>query len=111
MTIAFPSQATLAAAFAPATPFPQLHNRTRQPTGSRHQVPTGVYGAWSVAEDAKNKASQLSDAAVKEFEKASDSAQSKAGKIEMHSAKYYAACVTGGILACVGPVTVPKRAA
>jgi len=51
-------------------------------------------------DDAKNKAHKLSDAAVAEFEKASHKAQDKAGKIELHSAKYYAACTIGGVLAC-----------
>jgi solute carrier family 25 (mitochondrial phosphate transporter), member 3 len=38
---------------------------------------------------------------VKEFSKASNAAQAKAGKIELYSAKYYAACTFGGIMACV----------
>jgi solute carrier family 25 phosphate transporter 3 len=31
----------------------------------------------------------------------SEKAQAKAGGIELYSAKYYAACTVGGILACV----------
>jgi solute carrier family 25 (mitochondrial phosphate transporter), member 3 len=60
-----------------------------------------LYTAWNVADDAKNKANQLGQAATKEFEKASSKAQSAAGKIELFSGKYYAACTFGGMLACV----------
>jgi solute carrier family 25 phosphate transporter 3 len=49
----------------------------------------------------KSKAAQVSDQAVKEYEKASAKAQQKVGKIEMFSAKYYAACTFGGLMACV----------
>ena len=52
-------------------------------------------------DDAKNKATQLSDAAVKEFDKATGAAQVKTGNIELYSARYYAACTFGGLLACV----------
>jgi solute carrier family 25 (mitochondrial phosphate transporter), member 3 len=38
---------------------------------------------------------------VKEFEKASSKVQAKTGGIELYSAKYYASCTLGGILACV----------
>lgn len=59
------------------------------------------YTAWSVVEDAKDKANKLGAEATKEFEKASAKAQAKTGKIEMYSAKFYAACTVGGLLACV----------
>lgn len=52
-------------------------------------------------DDAKNKAQKLSKEAQAEFEKASSKAQAKAGKIELYSGKYYAACTFGGLLACV----------
>jgi solute carrier family 25 phosphate transporter 3 len=58
------------------------------------------YPIWSATEDAKNKAHKLSDAAVAEFEKASNKTQAKVGKIELYSPKYYAACTFGGLLAC-----------
>lgn len=54
-----------------------------------------------MADDAKQKAVLLTDAAAAEYEKASKTAQAKAGGIELYSAKYYAACTVGGILACV----------
>lgn len=50
----------------------------------------------------KSKAGSLSNEAQKEIQKASQVAQAKAGKIELYSAKYYAACTLGGMLACVG---------
>lgn len=64
------------------------------------QKPT--FSAWSVAEDAKNKATQLSNEAAKEIQKASSKAQAKTGQIELYSGKYYAACTFGGLVACVG---------
>lgn len=60
-----------------------------------------LYGAWSVVDSAKDKAVKLSNEATKEFEKASSAAQAKAGKIELYSGKYYAACTFGGMMACV----------
>ena len=68
---------------------------------TKSQARADLYPAWSVADDAKAKASQLSNEATKEFEKASAKAQAKAGKIELYSPKYYAACTFGGLLACV----------
>jgi solute carrier family 25 phosphate transporter 3 len=59
-----------------------------------------LYPAWSAVDDAKNKASKLSDAAVAEFEKASHKAQAKTGQVEMYSPKFYTACTFGGLLAC-----------
>ena len=60
-----------------------------------------LYSAFSVVDDAKGKAKQLSAEATKEFEKASSAAQAKTGKIELYSGKYYAACTFGGLMACV----------
>lgn len=54
-----------------------------------------------MVDSAKDKAVKLSNEATKEFEKASSAAQAKAGKIELYSGKYYAACTFGGLLACV----------
>jgi solute carrier family 25 phosphate transporter 3 len=51
-------------------------------------------------DDAKDKAAKLSNAAVKELEKASSAAQAKTGKIELYSLQYYATCTFGGLLAC-----------
>jgi len=64
------------------------------------QAQNELYTAWSVVDDAKNKANALSAEATKEFEIASAKVQAKAGHIELYSAKYYAACTFGGLLAC-----------
>jgi hypothetical protein len=51
-----------------------------------------------------DKAHELSDEAKRELAAASASVQKQTGKIEMYSAKYYAACTFGGLLACVRPL-------
>ena len=56
---------------------------------SPYQARTELYGAWDVAEDAKQKTAQLSNAAVQEYQKASNAAQKNVGKIELYSPKYY----------------------
>lgn len=66
-----------------------------------YQARPELYGAWSTVDDAKAKATKLGTEATKEFEKASSAAQAKAGKIELYSGKYYAACTFGGMMACV----------
>lgn len=97
----FPGLRALSDAFASSLP-PYPPTNTEQRAKSNNLARSELYSAWSVADDAKAKTAQLSDAAVKEFNKASDAAQAKAGKIELYSAKYYAACTFGGLLACVG---------
>lgn len=77
---------------------PQNELRSRS---TPYQARPELYSAYSVVDDAKNKAQKLSNEAVKEFEVASQKAQQKAGKIELFSGKYYAACTFGGMLACV----------
>jgi solute carrier family 25 (mitochondrial phosphate transporter), member 3 len=64
-----------------------------------YQARPEYYGAYSIVDDAKNKAQQLSKEAQAEFDKASNAA--KPSKIELYSGKYYAACTFGGMLACV----------
>ena len=100
MPLLFPTQGTLHDIFNPPTPFsraqrPAEHKRTRL------QARSELYPAWSVVDDVKKKAHDLSVEASKEFEKASAKAQAKAGTIELYSTKYYAACTFGGLLACV----------
>ncbi|KAK4105398.1 mitochondrial carrier [Parathielavia hyrcaniae] len=65
-----------------------------------YQARLELYPAYSVIDDAKNKAQKLSAEATKEFEAASQKAQAKAGKMELYSGKYYAACTFGGMMAC-----------
>src|SRR5271155_3304923 len=95
MSPLFPTQSCLSEVFGISSPFPKPASRSPPPLSSP------IFSSWSVAEDVKTKGAQLSDAATAEFEKASAKAQAKAGKIELYSAKYYAACTVGGILACV----------
>ncbi|KAL2207229.1 mitochondrial phosphate carrier protein 2 [Sarocladium strictum] len=59
-----------------------------------------LYNAWSVVDDAKDKALKVGNEATQGLEKAASTAQAKTGKIELYSGKYYAACTVGGLLAC-----------
>ena len=97
MTILFPTQRALYDVFAPQSSFKKPKPQKTEPE-ARYRSP---FVAFSPTEDAKSKAGQLGEGAVKEFEKASAKAQEKTGKIELYSAKYYAACTFGGLLACV----------
>lgn len=91
----FPTIATISQAFSSSAP-PQLTSNGH----TRHQAREELYNCYSVADDAKLKANQLSDAAKKELDKASAKVQATAGHIEMYSPKFYAACTLGGLLAC-----------
>ena len=66
----------------------RLGGSTLSPPQLLHDVPAGRYQVWSVTEDAERKASELSHAAAKEYQKASATAQAKAGNIELYSGKY-----------------------
>ncbi len=66
--------------------------------------------AYSVVDDAKAKASQLSAEAAAEFDKAAAAAK-KPKHIELFSGEYYAACTLGGMMACVGLLSHPPVAA
>ncbi len=78
-----------------------MQQATATPKRTPLQASSELYTTWSVVDDTKNKANALSTEATKEFEKASAKAQAKTGHIELYSAKYYAACTFGGLLACV----------
>lgn len=84
----FPSASCLASTFGQATPYKTAAPVRRSP----YQVNESLYPSWDVSE----KASELSNEAVKEFEKASAAAQAKTGKIELYSGKYYAVCMLAG---------------
>lgn len=107
MPLLFPTQDTLHDVFQPAIPFGRrpgsLSSQSARFSSKRTPLKarTELYPTWSVVDDAKDKANALSAEATKEFEKASAKAQAKAGHIELYSAKYYAACTFGGLLACV----------
>jgi solute carrier family 25 phosphate transporter 3 len=92
----FPNSTALYQAFCPTSPY---YKPTAKPV--EHPQRRSIFSAWSAADTAKGKAIELSSAAQAEYEKASQKAQAKAGAIELYSAKYYAACTVGGILACV----------
>lgn len=94
MPFLYPTQIALNELFSSQHPFASV--QPKQP------LPKPDFSAWSVAEDAKTKANQLSNEAVKEIQKASEKAQAKTGQIELYSGKYYAACTFGGLVACVG---------
>ena len=98
MPFLYPTQATLNEVFASQRPFSRSRTQAKS---AEHPLKRPLFSAWSVAEDAKTKATQLSGAAINEYEKASAKAQAKTGAIELYSGKYYAACTVGGILACV----------
>lgn len=66
-----------------------------------YEAQMDLYPAYSIADDTKNKAKQLSAEAKKEFDAAAAKAKSKSGHIELYSGQYYAACTFGGLLACV----------
>ncbi|KAM5490052.1 Cu/Pi carrier [Microsporum canis] len=52
----------------------------------------GPFPAWSVAEDIKRRAESSQQGVPK--------GPGPAGRIELYSGKYYASCITGGMLAC-----------
>lgn len=92
----FPPQDVMSGAFSAQRQLSQKPQTLG--TGATRREP---FPAWSVIEDTKKKANAISKEAAREFEIASQKAQSKTGKIEPWSAKYYAACTFGGLLACV----------
>lgn len=97
----FPSYETLQNTFGG----PYLRGRPQTKTNASgptpYQARLELYPAYSVVDDAKNKAQKLSAEAAKEFDKATKKGQQENGKIELYSGKYYAACTFGGLLACV----------
>jgi len=102
MSSLFPTLAALRGTFAKSTPLitPQQDTPTTSAKPSKLARPE-LYTAWSVADDAKLKATELSNATARELDKASAATRAKTGKIELYSPQYYAACSLGGLLACV----------
>ena len=95
----FPNQDTLANTFASRRPLFGFHQEPEKPVPAPKRRP--IFSAWSAVDDVKHAVETVSSGAQKEFEKASQTVQSKTGKIELYSAKYYASCTFGGLLACV----------
>lgn len=100
MPLLFPTQGTLHDMFAAHSPISRQSVLPTVPAAPGN----GLFPAWSTADDVKAKAAALGTGAQKEYQKASAAAQAKAGTIELYSAKYYAACTLGGLLACVSLV-------
>lgn len=96
----FPSHGTLSQVFGRCSPLTPHRADSQPKPRSKYLARSELYPVWSAVDDAKNKATKLSDAAAAEFEKASHKAQAKAGQIELYSPKFYAACTFGGVLAC-----------
>ena len=101
MPLLFPTQGTLSDAFSPRLPFGSAPEESTQHE-SPQESPPSRYPAWSTVEDVKSRADTLSQEAQNELKKASQNIQAKTGKIELYSGKYYATCIFGGLIACVG---------
>jgi hypothetical protein len=97
MTILFPSQGALNSVFASQHPL----TRAKTPPQTQTLVQRQPFNAWSAVDNIKETGNKISGEVKKDYEKASQKAQGKAGKIELYSGKYYAACTFGGLLACV----------
>lgn len=97
----FPNSETLQHTFGSPYSRAQPQGKPNASGATPYQARPELYPAYSVIDDAKDKAQKLSAEATKEFEAASQKAQSKAGHIELFSGKYYAACTFGGMMACV----------
>ncbi|TKA70929.1 putative mitochondrial phosphate carrier protein [Friedmanniomyces simplex] len=97
----FPSASALSATFAASSPFhPPQQQQPAPAKRSPYAARTELYQSWDALEDAKQKTAQIGNEVAKEYTKASNVAQAKAGHIELYSAKYYAACTFGGLMAC-----------
>lgn len=102
MPLLFPTQGTLNDVFSHRMPFGSAAPEPACQERSSYKARTDLYQAWSAVDDVKAKAGQLTEEAQREYTKASQAAQAKAGRIELYSPKFYAACTLGGLIACVG---------
>lgn len=91
----FPSENVMSNAFSSQHPW-HLHPQTPGAAEQKRET----FPAWSVVEDTKRKADALGKEAAREYNIVSQKAQAKTGKIEPWTAKYYAACTVGGMMAC-----------
>ncbi|KAJ4296088.1 Cu/Pi carrier [Collariella sp. IMI 366227] len=96
----FPSHDTLQQTLGTAYPRSRPQSQPNVSGPTPYQARLDLYPAYSIVDDTKDKAKKLSAEAAKDFEAASQKAQAKAGKIELYSGKYYAACTFGGMMAC-----------
>lgn len=95
-----PSQDVVVSTFAAQHPLsrPKAQAEVHTTLAPSKRTP---FPAWSAIDDAKDRAEAFKKEAVREYEVASKKAQATTGKIEPWTAKYYAACTFGGMLACV----------
>ena len=100
-----PSQEVLSGALAPQSS-PANSNKGHVDPAPANKQQRPLFGAWSVIEDVKHAAEKVEKAAAKDFDKASNKVQSKTGHIEPWSAKYYASCTIGGLMACVSILNI-----
>ncbi len=103
----FPTSSAINEVFSCRHPLTAAKSQEPNPKPLQTKSARTQFSIWSVAEDAKSKANMLSAEAQREIQKASAAAQAKTGQIELYSAKYYAACTFGGLVACVGIVEIP----
>lgn len=97
MSFLFPSQNVLHQSFySPLSPRTRANPAVTKATP--YQARPELYMAYSVVDDAKNKAQKLSAEAQQEFNKASQTAPKQ---LELYTPTFYAAATFGGLLACV----------
>ncbi|KAI0383757.1 mitochondrial phosphate carrier protein [Hypomontagnella monticulosa] len=96
MSFLFPSQNVLHQSFSPLSPRTRVSPAVTKATP--YQARPELYMAYSVVDDAKNKAQKLSAEAQQEFNKASQAAAPK--QLELYTPTFYAAATFGGLLAC-----------
>ncbi|KAL2270209.1 hypothetical protein VTJ83DRAFT_2393 [Remersonia thermophila] len=98
----FPSYDALRRALGAASLDARTEAQPSKPSSgpTPYQARLDLYPAYSVIDDAKDKAKKLGAEAVKDMEAASQVAQTKTGHVQLYTGKYYAACAFGGLLAC-----------
>ena len=94
-----PSQSVIANVFASQHPSSRMQRDTT-PAAPR-PMKRDVFSAWSAVDNVKSEADALGKEVSKEYDIASHKAQAATGHIEPFTGKYYAACIFGGLLACV----------
>lgn len=95
----FPSNEIVSNTFSSQHPLSRTGKQS-QLSGAPGMGRQDPFPAWSVAEETKKKADAFAREASRELNIASQKAQATTGKIEPFTAKYYAACTVGGLLAC-----------
>lgn len=93
-----PSRDTIVNAFGPQRP---LSRPNQEPSVDPEPLKREPFPAWSAIDDAKKKADAFAKEAAREYDVASQKVQARTGHIEPWTAKYYASCTFGGMLACV----------